>query len=141
MGYKPIITDSDKQDVLFALRNSTSPDTRMSIEQRYLDRLPPTTNGDCLCNILKITRRKLRFIVHEINSDDTDHLILTDTDEGGYWLAVRGADPEPAVRHYWEEESRAMRTLEKVRAMKRKIVRKYGADALDPMAKLQGSLF
>lgn len=126
-GYKPIITESDKQEVLFALRNHTSSETRIPVEE--------------LCKSMGISRRKLRFIVHEINSDDTDHLVLTDTDEGGYWLAVKGADPEPAVRHYWEEESRAMRTLEKVRAMKRKIISKYGTAALDPSSKLQAPLF
>lgn len=141
MGYNPIITENDKQEVLFALRNHTSSETRMPIEQRYLDRLPPTTNGDCLCNILKITRRKLRFVVHEINSDDTDHLVLTDTDNGGYWLAVRGADPEPAANNYYSEESRAMKTIMKVNAMKRKIVRLYGKAALDKAAKLQAELF
>ena len=127
MGYKPVITDQDKQNVLFALRLYTNAGSRLPVE--------------AACKVLGITRRKLRFIVHEINSDNTDHLILTDTDEGGYWLAVKGADPEPAVKHYWEEESRAMRTLEKVRAMKRKIISKYGPSALDPAAKLQTPLF
>ena len=127
MGYKPIITDQDKQNVLYALRLYTNAGSRLPVE--------------AACKVLDISRRKLRFIVHEINSDDTDHLVLTDTDEGGYWLAVKGADPEPAVKHYWEEESRAMRTLEKVRAMKRKIISKYGQGALDPASKLQAGLF
>ena len=126
MGYKPIITDQDKENVLFALRLYTDAGSRLPVE--------------AACKVLDITRRKLRFIVHEINSDDTDHLILTDTDEGGYWLAVKGADPEPAVRHYWEEESRKANLDKKTRAMKRKITHLY-PNALDPMAKLQSSLF
>lgn len=126
MGYKPIITDQDKQEVLFALRLYTDAGSRLPVEPA--------------CKVLDITRRKLRFIVHEINSDDTDHLILTDTYEGGYWLAVKGADPTPAVRHYWEEESRKANLDKKTRAMKRKITHLY-PNALDPVAKLQGSLF
>jgi len=126
MGYKPIITDQDKENVLFALRLYTDAGSRLPVE--------------AACKVLDITRRKLRFIVHEINSDDSDHLILTDTDEGGYWLAVKGADPEPAVRHYWEEESRKANLDKKTRAMKRKITHLY-PNALDPMAKLQSSLF
>lgn len=127
MGYKPVITDQDKQNVLFALRLYTNADRRIPVER--------------LCEAMEITRRRLRFIVHEINSDTTDHLVLTDTDEGGYWLAVKGADPEPAVKHYWEEESRGLETLRKAAAMKRKIISKYGREALDPAAKLQAPLF
>jgi len=126
MGYKPIVTETDKQNVLYALRLYTDAGSRLPVE--------------AACKVLDITRRKLRFIVHEINSDDSDHLILTDTDEGGYWLAVKGADPEPAVRHYWEEESRKANLDKKTRAMKRKITHLY-PNALDPMAKLQSSLF
>jgi len=127
MGYKPVITDQDKQNVLYALRLYTNADSRLPVE--------------AACKVLDISRRKLRFIVHEINSDDTDHLVLTDTDEGGYWLAVKGADPEPAVKHYWEEESRARQIDIKRRAMKRKIVSLYGNAALDPTSKLQAPLF
>jgi len=127
MGYKPIITDQDKQNVLFALRLYTNAGSRLPVE--------------AACKVLDISRRKLRLIVHEINSDDTDHLVLTDTDNGGYWLAVKGADPEPAVRHYWEEDSHRANLDKKVKAMKRKIARIYGTEALDPMAKLQTPLF
>ena len=127
MGYNPIITENDKQEVLFALRLYTNAGSRLPVE--------------AACKVLDISRRKLRFIVHEINSDNSDHLVLTDTDEGGYWLAVRGADPEPAANNYYSEESRAMKTIMKVNAMKRKITRLYGKAALDQAAKLQAELF
>jgi hypothetical protein len=127
MGYKPVITDDDKQNVLYALRLYTNADRRIPVER--------------LCEAMEITRRRLRFIVHEINADDSDHLVLTDTDEGGYWLAVKGADPEPAVKHYWEEDSRRANLDKKVKAMKRKIARIYGTEALDPASKLQAPLF
>ena len=93
-----------------------------------------------LCSLLGMSRRKLRAIVHEINSDDTNHLILTDTDEGGYWLADK-RDSETAVNNYFSEESRALKTLEKVNAMKNKIERIYGRAALDKSARLQATLF
>jgi hypothetical protein len=122
---KPIVTLQDKTNVLHKLSNYNSEDRRISREN--------------LAAELRMSLRKLRTIVHEINADDTDHLILTDTDNGGYWLATRG-DHAPAVRNYYEEESRAVNTIKKVAAMKRKIARIYGAEALDPSVKLQGIL-
>lgn len=123
---KPIITLQDKTNVLHKLAHYNCEERRISREN--------------LAAELKMSLRKLRAIVHEINADDTDHLILTDTEQGGYWLATRG-DHAPAVRNYFEEESRAVNTMRKVAAMKKKITRIYGAEALDPSVKLQGSLF
>lgn len=127
MTYTPIVTDKDKTNILWKLAHYNTPESRVAVE--------------VLCQELNMPRRKLRAIVHEINSDDTDHLILTDTDEGGYWLAVKGADPAHAVNHFYEEESRAVNTMRKAHAIKRKITNLYGAEALDPVVKLQGRLF
>ena len=127
MTYQPTITDKDKATVIWKLAHYNTPESRIAVE--------------VLCQELNMPRRKLRAIVHEINSDDSDHLILTDTDEGGYWLAVRGVDPAPAVNHFYEEESRAVNTMRKAHAIRRKIVSIYGAEALDSNVKLQGRLF
>jgi hypothetical protein len=127
MTYQPAITDKDKTTVIWKLAHYNTPESRIAVE--------------VLCQELNMPRRKLRAIVHEINSDDSDHLILTDTDEGGYWLAVRGVDPAPAVSHFYEEESRAVNTMRKAHAIRRKIVNLYGQEAIDPNVKLQGRLF
>lgn len=127
MTYQPAITDKDKTTVIWKLAHYNTPESRIAVE--------------VLCQELNMPRRKLRAIVHEINSDDSDHLILTDTDEGGYWLAGRGADPAPAVNHFYEEESRAVNTMRKAHAIRRKIVNLYGQEAIDPNVKLQGRLF
>ena len=127
MTNTPIVTDKDKANILWKLAHYNTPESRIAVE--------------ALRQELNMPRRKLRAIVHEINSDDSDHLILTDTEEGGYWLAVRGVDPAPAVNHFYEEESRAMNTMRKAHAIKRKIVSIYGQEAIDPNVKLQGRLF
>lgn len=127
MTYNPNITEKDRTTVIWKLTHYNSADSRIAVE--------------VLCQELNMTRRKLRAIVHEINSDETDRLILTDTDEGGYWLAVRGADPAPAVSHFYEEESRAVNTMRKAHAIKRKINALYGVEALNESVKLQGRLF
>lgn len=70
--------------------------------------------------------RKCRAVRREINADDTNNLIIaTDLDEGGFYLATR-EDAEQVARHIAEEESIAMRELEKVRSMKRKASRTLG---------------
>lgn len=120
------ITIQEKTTVQQILQSHIGEENRIEIE--------------LLCKNLEMSRRKLRAIVHEINSDDTNHLILTDTDEGGYWMADK-RDSETAVNNYFSEESRALKTLEKVNAMKHKIERIYGRGALDPNARLQSSLF
>ncbi len=127
MTYNPTITDKDKTTVIWKLAHYNTPESRVAVE--------------VLCQELNMPRRKLRAIVHEINSDDTDHLVLTDTDEGGYWLAVKGADPAPAANYYYEVKSTAVNTMRKAHAIRRKIVSIYGEGALDPAVKLQGRLF
>ena len=76
-------------------------------------------------------RRKLRAVIHEINADPNDNLlILTDTKTGGFWLADR--DPSPAVEYYNSEKSRALELMDKAGAVGKKIERMYGRDALHP---------
>lgn len=101
-----------------------------------------STPKEDLIRKLGVSDRRLRAIASAINSDESnDHLVLTDTDKGGYWKAVRGVDSAPAVNHFYEEESRAMNTMRKAHAIRRKIVNLYGQEAIDPNVKLQGRLF
>ena len=75
--------------------------------------------------------RKCRAVRREINADDTNNLlIITDRDEGGFYLATR-EDAELVMRHIAEEDSIATKELEKVRAMKRKAKRSLGIE-FDP---------
>ena len=126
MAYKAEITIQEKTTVHQVLKRHIGEQNRVDVEE--------------LARSLGISRRRLRSIVHEINSDDSDHLILTDTDEGGYWMADT-SDAEKAIENYYSEESRAMKLMTKVSAMKHKITRIYGKEALDPNVRLQGSLF
>jgi len=109
------ITDHDKLTVLTKLSHYSEAN-RISVE--------------VLCLDLKVSRRKLRAIVNEINSDESPEyahkMILTDTDEGGYWLAARGSDPSPAYHNVASELSRGTDITRKARAMERKITRIYG---------------
>jgi hypothetical protein len=127
MTYKYEPTLQDKTRVHQALQGYTAECNRIDIET--------------LCQRLDMSRRQLRAIVHAINSDDTDHLILTDTGEGGYWLAVGANDTAAAVRNFCEEESRAINTMRKVAQMRRKLSKIYGEGALNPSVKLQGRLW
>ena len=72
--------------------------------------------------------RKARAVRREINADDTNNvLIVTDRDEGGFYLATSD-DVERVKQHIAEEDSIAMKELEKVRAMKRKAARLLGVE-------------
>ena len=117
MTYNPAtITDFDKRTVVTKLIDFNSEDKRYEI---------PT-----LCEDIGMSRRKLRDIVEAVNCDESpeyaDKMILTDTSEGGYWLAVRGGNPAPAHRNIASEFSRGSNLLNKARAMERKAVRIYG---------------
>lgn len=111
------------------------------------------TNIEEFCAENGISRRKLRDLVESINSDLSNdfqrRLILTDTDDGGYWLDDR-SDPVSAARYYNSEHNRAMKTLTKVSAVKTKSEMIYGkarfAQALEEVkrmdeAKQQTALF
>lgn len=122
MTYQPTITPQEIARVKHALLEHQGAHNRIAVED-----LTASVYGKYTEN----NRRKLRAVIHEINSDERDRmLILTDTADGGFWLA--GKDPSPAITHYYEEESRAMNTLKKVKAMGRKIERLYGREALHP---------
>ena len=72
--------------------------------------------------------RKARAVRREINADDTNNvLIVTDRDEGGFYLATSD-DVERVKQHIAEEDSIALKELEKVRAMKRKAARLLGVE-------------
>jgi len=126
MGYKIVVTLQDKTNLICKLAYYNSETNRISREN--------------LASSLGWSLRKLRATVHAINADETDHLVLTDTDEGGYWLATSG-DYAPAVRNYYEEKSRRDNLSKKVSAMERKIVKIYGAEVFDQQVKLQRSLW
>lgn len=115
MTYNPHITDHDKRTVLTKLIPYNSEDSRIGVEE--------------LCAALHMPRRKLRAIVNDINTDETPEyaskMILTDTDEGGYWLAVPGGNPTPARNNIASELSRGTDILTKARAMERKTRRIY----------------
>lgn len=75
--------------------------------------------------------RKARAVRREINADEDNGIIIaTDRDEGGFCLATR-EDADRVRQHIAEEDSIAMRELEKVRAMKRKAARLLGVE-FDP---------
>jgi hypothetical protein len=79
-------------------------------------------------------RRKLRAVISEINSDNSNGLVIcSDRTDGGLFCngdAVE--DIERHVKFILEEEAQAMSTLHKVHAYKSKVNRLYGSDVLDP---------
>lgn len=117
MTYNPNITDFDKRTVVTKLALYNSETSRIDIE--------------LLSQELRMSRRKLRDIVEAVNCDESpefaDKMVLTDTSEGGYWLAVRGGNPAPAHRNIASEYSRGNHILTKARAMERKVTRIYGS--------------
>ena len=117
MTYNPTITDFDKRTVITKLIPYNSETSRIDIE--------------LLSQELRMRRRKLRDIVEAVNCDESpeyaDKMILTDTDKGGYWLAVRGGNPAPAHRNIASERSRMTHLSHKVSVMERKVTRIYGS--------------
>ena len=74
MTYIPTITDKEIATVKFALRNHQGAGCRISVEE-----LTKSVYGKYSDN----NRRKLRAVIHEINTDANDKmLILTDTASG-----------------------------------------------------------
>lgn len=64
----------------------------------------------------------------EISADDTNNIIIvTDRDKGGFYLAT-SEDAELVRAHIAEEDSIAMKELEKVRSMKHKAKRLLGIE-------------
>lgn len=88
-----------------------------------------------------MSRRQLRKIVSEINSDSSlSWLIAYDPDEGGCWAVTKGSSPEAVANFYWHEKSREIQLSRKNRVMQDKINAIMGRELLDPAAKLQGRL-
>lgn len=118
----PQISDRDIAAVKHALRGHQGKQNRITVEA-----LTAQVYGEFTATF----RRRLRAVIHEINTNDKDNLlILTDVGNGGVWTA--DTDPEPAVTFYHSEHNRAMALLEKTAAMGRKIERLYGREALRP---------
>ena len=113
MTYQLKVTLQDKIDVNHLLDSHVGERNRITKED--------------ICKRLKMSDRLLRAVVHEINSDNSDNLILTDTDNGGYWKASPTDDPAIALNHYDSEKSRAMKLLEKTKYIRSKIDRIYPA--------------
>ena len=116
---KPEITQEEITNMRVFMTRHIGSNNRVSPEKlaEYMYGKPTTNNI-----------RKCRAVRREINADDTNNLlIITDRDEGGFYLATR-EDAELVMRHIAEEDSIAMRELEKVRAMKRKAARLLGVE-------------
>ncbi len=113
MTYEIKVTLNDKLDVINVLNSHVGERNRISKED--------------ICKRLKMSDRLLRAVVHEINSDNSDNLVLTDVSEGGYWKASPTDDPAIALNHYDSEHSRAMKLLEKTKYIRHKIDRIYPA--------------
>ena len=71
--------------------------------------------------------RKLRAVAKEINSDPlNDWLVLTDTDGGGYWKAVKNdGNSAAAMRYFNSEQSRRDKLSLKLKVMDKKILKLY----------------
>lgn len=122
MANIPLISDRDIAAVKHALAGHQGERNRITVED-----LTAQVYGEFTATL----RRRLRAVIHEINTNDKDNLlILTDVGTGGVWIADK--DPDPAVRFFNSEHNRAMALLEKTAAMGRKIERLYGREALRP---------
>ena len=88
-------------------------------------------------------RRKLRAVISAINGDATNGVVIcSDREDGGVFM--NGSDAEDIARHiafYHQERAQALTTLEKLRAMERKLGHLYGPELLHPIAPGQGRLF
>lgn len=119
MSERPEVTPQDITTMKVFMTRHIGSGNRVSPEKlaEYMYGKPTTNNI-----------RKCRAVRREINADDTnDILIMTDRDEGGFYLATRD-DKDNIIKHIMEEDSIAKRELEKVSAMKRKAVRKFGVE-------------
>ena len=108
MTYQPIITNQDKIALWQALTTVSTP-------------------KDTLVKKLRMNDRKLRAVAKEINSDPTNEwLVLTDTDGGGYWKAVKDDhNSEAALRYFYSERSRRDELSAKLKIVEKKIIHLY----------------
>ena len=110
MTYTPQVSEQDKTALWQALSATSTP-------------------KDALIKRLKMNDRKVRAVAKEINSDpNNDYLVLTDTDNGGYWRAVKNDDNSlAAFRYYYSEQSRRDELTQKLKIVEKKINRLYPA--------------
>ena len=108
MTYQPTITNQDKIALWQALTTVSTP-------------------KDALVKKLRMSDRKLRAVAKEINSDpNNDYLVLTDTDNGGYWKAVKNdGNSAAAMRYFNSEQSRRDELSEKLKIVEKKIIHLY----------------
>jgi hypothetical protein len=119
MTYKPEISPEEITNLKTFMLRHVGSNNRVSPERlaEYLYGKPTANNI-----------RKARAARREINADDTNNmLIITDRDEGGFYLATR-EDAELVKRHIAEEDSIALAEWEKVRSMKRKAAQLLGIE-------------
>lgn len=88
-------------------------------------------------------RRKLRAVISAINGDPSNGVVIcSDREDGGVFM--NGSSEDDIARHiafYHQERAQALTTLEKLRAMERKLGHLYGPELLHPIAPGQGRLF
>ena len=87
-------------------------------------------------------KRKLRAVIAAINGDPSNGVVIcSDREDGG--LFMNGSSEDDIARHiafYHQERAQALTTLEKLRAMERKLGHLYGPELLHPIAPGQGRL-
>ena len=87
-------------------------------------------------------KRKLRAVIAAINAEpDNKIVICSDRENGGVFM--NGSSEDDIARHiafYHQERAQALTTLEKLRAMERKLGHLYGPELLHPIAPGQGRL-
>ena len=108
MTYSPSVTNQDKIALWQALTTVSTP-------------------KDALVKKLRMSDRKLRAVAKEINSDpNNDYLVLTDTDNGGYWKAVKNdGNSAAAMRYFNSEQSRRDELSAKLKIVEKKIIHLY----------------
>ena len=128
MSFNKIFTQTEKTALIFALQGYTAACNAISKED--------------LAIRLKTDTRSVRAMISLINSDPDDgHLIMSNIDNGGYWLVVGDNDNDSVIRNYYAEESRAMSQIKKINQMKIKILSKCGVRVFDKTRELQPELF
>lgn len=109
------VSDKDIAAVKHALRGHQGEFNRISFED-----LTTQVYGEYTDTL----RRRLREVVHRINTLPGERMILTDTKEGGCWLDDE--DIMPVARNIVSEEGRKNSLEKKIMSMKSKAVHQWG---------------
>ena len=115
MANIPQISDKDIAAVKHALAGHQGEHNRISVEA-----LTVQVYGEFTSTL----RRRLRDVVHRINTKPGQRMILTDTGEGGYWLDDE--DIMPLVRNIVSEEGRKDSLEKKLESMRSKAIKQWG---------------